>query len=152
VSLLNADNIEGFTQSTEYAFQATSNLNGGQTVSAGQVLDFNLVQTETPPPIYASGFVAYGYNPILKQYIVPESGRYLFGFKLFSPTTTMYAIRVGIYVNGLIKGFGGEYTYTNEAITVILDVVKGQWVDVKCYAGSALFYMARFILGFTDIN
>ena len=140
--LLTAPNIEGFTQSTEYAFQATSNQNSGQSVSAGNILNFNQVQTETPPPVYSSGFVQYGYDPVLKQYKVPETGRYLFGFKLFSPTTTIYTIRVGIFVNGVVAGFGGEYTYTNEAITCILDVVKGQWVDVRCYSGTALFYMA----------
>jgi len=142
VSVLNPEYIEGFTKSTEYAFQATSNLNDAQTVTSGQKLDFNSVQLETPPPIIVSGNVAYGYDTTLKQYIVPESGRYLFGFKLFSPTTTVYTIRVGIYVNGVVKGFGGEYTYTNEAITCILDVEKGQWIDVRCYSGTALFYMA----------
>ena len=66
----------------------------------------------------------------------------MFGFKLFSPTTTIYSIRVGIYVNGVCKGFGGEYTYTNEAITCILDVLQGDSIDVRCFSGTALFYMA----------
>ena len=125
------------TTSTQYAFQATSNQGGGQTISSGTIANFNLVQHETPAP---SG--GYGYSTASKKYVVPESGRYLFGFKLFSPTNTLYNVRVGIFVNGSCKGFGGDVSYTNEAITCILEVNKGDGIDVRGFSGSALFYMA----------
>jgi len=141
VSLLNADNIEGFTKSTEYAFQATSTQGNNQTINVGTVLNFNQVETETPPPVYVSGFVSEGYDTVLKQYLIPVSGYYQFGFKAFIQDTSDTEFRIAMYQSGVMVGQGGRRAAMTEDFTIVLNCVKGQWISLKGLVGSGSVYM-----------
>ena len=134
VSLLNADNIEGFTKSTEYAFRASST-SGGQTLASGNVINFNLVQLETPPPIIVSGFVHRGYNTNLKQYLIHTSGIYAFGFNMYYNNAN-YTLRIGIYKNGVLIASGGNNSSTADSVTTVVDCLEGEWIDIKVVNGS----------------
>ncbi len=146
VSTLNADEIEGFTKSTEYAFQATSSQNSNQSVTAGTVLNFNLVQYETPAPVYVSGFVSEGYDTALKQYLIPVSGYYQFGFKAFIQSNSDDTFRLAMYVGtpgvgDALIGRGGSKAGMSEDFTLINYFDKGQWVYIKGYSGTENVYM-----------
>jgi hypothetical protein len=140
VSTLNADEIDGFTKSTEYAFQATSNYGGNQTVNVGTVLNFNVVDEETPPPVSVSGFVTEGYDTSLKQYLIPVSGYYQFGFKAFIQDTSDSEFRIAMYQNGAMKGQGGRRASMTEDFTIILNCVKGDYIDLRGHVGSGAVY------------
>ena len=146
VSTLNADDIEGFTKSTEYAFQATSSQNSNQSVTAGTVLNFNLVQYETPPPVVVSGFVSEGYDTTLKQYLIPVSGYYQFGFKAFIQGNSDNTFRLAMYVGtpgvgDALIGRGGSKAGMSEDFAIINYFDKGQWVYIKGYSGTEDVYM-----------
>ena len=134
VSLLNAPNIEGFTQSTEYAFRASST-SGAQTLAAGNVIDFNSVQLETPPPVTVSGFVDKGYNTTLKQYIIPTSGIYAFGFNMYYNNAN-FTLRIGIYKNGVLIASGGNNSSTADSVSTVVDCDVDDYIDIRVVSGS----------------
>ena len=133
VSLLNADNIEGFTKSTEYAFRASST-SDAQTLAGGTVIDFNSVQLETPDPIYVGSFVDKGYNTTLKQYIIPTSGIYAFGFNMYY-NNAGFTLRIGIYKNGELIASGGNNSSTADSVSTVVNCDEDDWIDIRVVNG-----------------
>ena len=120
-------------QSTTFAFQATSNLNGNQSVSSGTVLNFNQRQFCLP--------LLLNYDTANKRYVIQADGVYQFGFKMYMATTTN-AIRIGIYKNGTLVGMGGATADVGESIQVLTACSAGDLIDVRCESGSGNVYMS----------
>jgi hypothetical protein len=134
---LTAPNIEGFTKSTEYAFQVTSNQASNQSITAGTVLNFNLVQDETPASTATEGFMTSS-----NRYYIPVSGYYQFGFKAHIQNASDGDITIGLFKNGSLVGFGGRFAAMTEDFTVIINCVKGQYIDLRGFSGAGTVYMS----------
>ena len=134
LSLLNPDEIEGFTKSTQYVFRAIGTQTTGQTLSAGTKIAFNTPVVETPPPVYASGFVDKGFDPVLQQYKVPTPGLYGFGCITYY-NNAAYTIKIGIFKNGTLVTSAGNNSSTSDSITTVIDCEDGDWIEVKCVSG-----------------
>lgn len=120
--------IEGFTQSTEYAFRVSSN-SGGQTLATNTIINFNLVQLETPPSTATEG-----YDTSLKQYKIPTSGIYAFGFNMYYNNAN-FTLRIGIYKNNVLIASGGNNSSTADSVSTVVDCEEGEWVNIKVVSG-----------------
>ena len=125
------------SQSTQYAFQASSNLNNNQTVGAGTLLYFNVIELETTP-VFGAGYDTGG-----QRYYIPAGagGVWTFGFKAFINTTPT-SFRIGIYKNGGLIGMGGYSSDTTESFDVVCQANPGEYIWVMGVSGGASVYMA----------
>ena len=125
------------SQSTQYAFQATSNLNNNQTVGAGTLLTFNVIQLETTP-VFSSGYDTGG----ARYYIPPGAGgAWTFGMKCFINTAPT-SFRLGIYQNGALIAQGGYSSDTTESFDVVCQANPGDYFWVMGVSGGASVYMS----------
>ena len=126
-------NTGSLTTSTQYAFQATSNVNNNQTISAGVRLSFNVVEIDTQ-----AGFSTGQYI-----YTVPAGagGVWTFGFKAFINTSPT-SFRLGIYKNGGLIGMGGYSTEATEAFDVVCSANAGDYFMIQGVSGGASVYMS----------
>jgi hypothetical protein len=124
------------SQSTQYAFQATSNLNNNQTVGAGTLLYFNVIELETTP-VFGAGYDTGG-----QRYYIPAGagGVWTFGFKAFI-NTTVTSFRIGIYKNGGLIAMGGYSSDTTESFDVVCQANPGDYFWVMGVSGGASVYM-----------
>ena len=127
---------DALSTSTEYAFQVTSSQGGDQIINVGTVLNFNSVVTETP-----SSTATEGFNTSSKRYYIPSSGYYQFGFKAFVQATSDVEFRLGMYQNGVLIGQGGRRGAMTEDFTVVLNCVKGDYIDLRGHVGSSTVFM-----------
>jgi len=124
----------GLSTSTQYAFQATSNLNSNQSISFGVSVMFNQIELCVPS--------TSAYNTANYRYTCPVAGIYTFGFKGFINTINDN-FRMAIYKNGGdVLGMGGAGSQASEAFDVIEQMAAGDSVYISCVTGSALIYMA----------
>jgi len=78
------------------------------------------------------------YNISTYKYTVPINGYYFFGFKLFMNSGPNDSDRrFGIYVNGAVYAFGGQYVGTGENVSLNKYCTAGDIIDVRCYIGPA---------------
>tara|TARA_R110000787_G_scaffold204043_1_gene314592 strand:- start:1747 stop:3963 length:2217 start_codon:yes stop_codon:yes gene_type:complete len=133
VSTINADNINGFIKSTQYAFQATSSY-GSVTVQVGTVLPFNAIQFCVPS---TSAYNATAGN---FSYECQVDGLHSIGFHLYiinAPSDQ--TLEIALYKNGTKFASGGSRAGFTEDIECLADCVAGDtWnVRVVTFSGTA---------------
>jgi hypothetical protein len=103
-------------------------------LATNTVIDFNSVQLETPPPIIVGSFVDKGYNTTLKQYIIPTSGIYAFGFNMYYNNAN-FTLRIGIYKRGELIASGGNNSSTADSVSTVVNCDEDDWIDIRVVNG-----------------
>ena len=132
VSTLNADNIEGFTKSTEYTFKAYSNLGDAITIGpSATTIQFNTLT----PDGYSVPDVA-DYNTATSTYTIPVAGYWVIGYKLRQRSVATTSALISLFRNSVAYAVNGNYTANGEGLVVTLYCDVGDRFYIRTNSGT----------------